>query len=112
IRAIGPAAVPMLLRMLRMRQTVMDRLLMRLNRMQPLVRFSIKNAKDEQLRAWAGFKALGEQGESAIPELGRMLTDNRSPDFVPYLLADISTNSVPVLLNALPRVAPARRCVI
>jgi hypothetical protein len=110
IRSIGPAAVPTLLRMLRTRETVVDRVSARLNRIQRFIHFPVQNAGDRHRDAWMVFMALGEKGESAIPELIRMLTSDSTVEYVPDALAAISPKCVPTLLEALPRMAAGRRC--
>ena len=76
------------------------------------MQFQVKPARDQRFRAWMGFQALGEAGENAIPELGRLLVTDGKPEFVAEALSAISAKAVPVLLDALPRVEGERQYAI
>jgi len=109
IRSIGSNALPRLVRMLRSRDTVWDRAVLALNRKQKRVHFSVLPAREQRVQAALAFEALGPIARPAIAELKKMLVHDRQPAFTADALSAIGPESVSVLLEALPEVAPANR---
>jgi HEAT repeat protein len=111
IRQIGPKALPTLLRMLRARDSALNRGLLWLNRKQHVVHLSVRPAREEQMQAVLAFEALGPVAKPAIPELRKMLL-NTEPEAVADALANIGPESVTVLLEAIPGIASQKRCAL
>lgn len=112
IRQIGPRAVPRLLQMLRSHDTVFERALVQLNKKRRFFHFPVLPAQVRRMRASLAFAALGSLGQSAFPELKRMLTHDPEPEYVADALAAIGPESVNALLEALPKVKAEKRCAL
>jgi hypothetical protein len=103
LRGVGTKAIPHLLRMLRTRDTLPRRGLLWLNRRQNVFKFRVRPAREQHVRAWMAFQALGEKAEPALPQLRQMLLSEPRTDFLSESIAVISPKSVPILMEAVPR---------
>jgi HEAT repeats len=112
IRRTASQAIPVLLRMLRSRDTVSERVLVQLNRKQHLLHFPVTPAQMKRQRASLALQALGPLAKPAFPELKRMLTGDPEPEFVADALAAIGAESVSALLEAIPKVKGEKRCAL
>ena len=116
IRHIGAAGIPTLLRMLRARDTilhpVMVRIVRELNREQSKAVFRILSARDQHVNAALAFEALGPIARPAIAPLKDLLVRHRDPEFVADALAGIGPEGVLAILEALPKMAPEKRCLV
>lgn len=99
VRAIGTNAIPWLLRDYHHSGSVWQWRLNQLLNKQPLIKYRFRDANDRLRRATVGFRALGEMGEPAIPDLLALVQAH--PGFVPGALAGIGRPAVPALQQCL-----------
>jgi HEAT repeat protein len=112
--AIGTNAIPTLLKMIRAEDSWKKRELMEWERVQSIFHFHFHADREEHFMAFYGFKALGPIGKSAVPELSKLLGDNRW-DVRAYAAASLgeigpaSKPAIPQLLQLLnERFSPER----
>jgi hypothetical protein len=99
MRAIGTNGIPWLLSELR-KQYVPEKLSHQTNQEPPFTRLPLSlGSQYHQLRARAGFWALGEIAAPAIPRLVKLLEDQ--PEFAPSALAGIGAPALPALAEHL-----------
>ena len=97
LRQIGSNAVPTLLRMLRARGSALKVKLMGLVQSQHVIKVEYIPANIWNASALEGFKILGSDGQSAVPELIRIASDN------------FSATSTSCAILSLVKVGPAAR---
>jgi hypothetical protein len=99
VRAIGTNAIPWLLSELQAHGYRIEWQLNQLLAKQALITFRFPDVNTRLRRATLGFKALGELGQPAIPDLLKLVESN--PGFVPAALAAIGPPAVPALRQCL-----------
>ena len=112
LRKIGTNALPFLLETLAQRDSGLNRTLLKLNEKQTLVRFRARAVSRDRVRALLAFDALGTLARPALPELARLLPEHQQPEIVADAMASISSESVSAILEAVPKVAPEKRCLL
>jgi HEAT repeat protein len=79
MEAIGTNAIPTLLEMVRMVDSPSKREFVEWARIHPMLHIRFREGYQERSRAIWGFKALGANGKSAVPELIRLLGATNGP---------------------------------
>lgn len=99
VRAIGTNAIPWLLNEFRRSGSVWQWRLNQLLNKQRLLEYRFADINHRLLRATLGFRALGELGEPAIPDLLALVQP--TPGYIPGALAGIGRPAVPALQQCL-----------
>jgi hypothetical protein len=99
VRAIGTNAIPWLLNEYRQRGSVWQWRVNQLLNQQRVVKFRFPELDHRLNRATVGFRALGELGEPAIPDLLALVES--TPGYIPGALAGIGRPAVPALQQCL-----------
>jgi len=112
LQNMGPASFPFLVELFRKRDTAFRRLLIRLNQRQQLVHFPVQPVGPGRIRALLAFEALGSEARPVLPQLERLLAGHQEPQFVADAMAAIGPESVRPILEAVPKVARDKRCML
>ena len=89
IRSIGTNAIPMLLRILKAKDSAVKKVAMDLVERQDYVKFPIRSAEDQKQKAQAGFYLLGDLASNAAPALPQSFvsTSDLPPDMDDHIVA-------------------------
>ena|ERR1043166_4270419 len=112
LQKMGSHTFPFLVELFRKRDTAFRRLLIRLNQKQSLVHFPVQPVGPGRIRALLAFEALGSKARPVLPQLERLLAGHQEPQFVADAMAAIGPESVPPILDAVPKVASDKRCML
>jgi HEAT repeat protein len=98
--AAGTNAVPMLLRFMRAKDSALKLRLLALAQRQQLIKIQDSDADLRNMQGFFGFKALGDKGVVAVPELIKIY--ERSEPYSQSLIALLFTDFGPAASNAVP----------
>ena len=101
IRAMGQRTIPILLRMLRTRESMFGHDLYNLVCRQSWLKVRFKPAHENQYEASCGFHALGPEAKSALPDLIRLSMDFKCMWYGNRALACVGAEAIPALRSNL-----------
>jgi HEAT repeat protein len=109
IRAIGPNAVPHLIKILDARESRFKNRFNEMANRQSFIRFRFEPLEPRQVQAAMACQELGPIAAPAIPSLGRLIDDPQLGSWAVAALAEIGPQTFPMLTNALSSRWPATR---
>lgn len=109
IRSIGTNAIPLLLKYLSVKDSVLRNQLVELGEKHDVFKFNIPGANDYHEKAIGGFYALGSIGRPAIPLLAGLLNDTNAGPSAARSLGLIGEDAVEALIPGLTNSNPEVR---
>jgi hypothetical protein len=111
VRHIGTNALPMLLEMIRSKDSKWESIVIEVNRRQSLVHLPLELGLARRMRAASAFHALGAEARPAVPALVEVLFNNPDNTEASLALVAIGPEAIPPLMQALTNGDPKIRTV-